>query len=79
MERDKMRYKCGHIGDVPACAGRGKARQERLVAYFNRDCLPCAEAHVREAASRITDTNGLVRGLSAELLAIRLKRLAASY
>jgi hypothetical protein len=35
-------FTCGHTAPEPRNMGRGKARQERLRAFFARKCCECA-------------------------------------
>jgi len=40
----QMKFSCGHEGETPRDMGRGRARQLRLVCYFDRLCPECHRA-----------------------------------
>ena len=60
---NQMSFSCGHMGDIPANAGRGQARVRRLTEYFGRKCLVCKIAWYADFTKTLNtfDSSGRIR------------------
>ena len=73
-------FKCGHSQEQePNYMGRGQARQRRLVEYFARPCLICAEANTLAHLASLTDTQGNARPANQDVINARIEKLRRTY